>query len=62
MKKAIFKSIMILISIFTMVSTVKAEKVVSFDHLNKTITVSANFISFNKNNEALKDAISYWNN
>jgi hypothetical protein len=62
MKKAILKSIMISISIFTMVSTIKAEKIVSFDHQSKTITVSANFISFNKNNEALKDAISYWNN
>lgn len=61
MKKTILKSIMISLSIFTLASMTKAEKNVFFDHQNKTVTISANFVSFNKNNDAIKDAINYWN-
>ncbi len=61
MKKIILKSILISISFFTLASMTKAEKNVVFDHQNKTVTISANFVSFYKNNDGLKDAIKYWN-
>lgn len=61
MKRTFLKSIMISISFFTLACMAKAEKNVVFDHQNKTITVSANFVSFNKNNNAINEAINYWN-